>query len=139
MKVQVWTGISTGMNGEIMEGEESEETEETEWEDHGASNVPITIEMTATITKVEPTPQNPNTIDLHVEGRAYPHVSSGSPFGFGGRYSTVEEAKASLQRQVQSHKEWFSDYRRPIEVKLKVVNQLEKQQDLVQFFLVQFF
>jgi len=110
-----------------------DEEEQYEWEDHGASNEPIILEVTANISRREPTPQNPHLISLWIDSDQYPHVSS-KALGGVSSHDTVEEAKASLQRWIQHTKEWLQDYRRPIEVKLKVVNQLEKQQDLVQFF-----
>jgi hypothetical protein len=115
-----------------METEEPSQDWIEELYEEADRNTPITLEITATISKVSPTPQNPNTVELKLDGRAYPYVTSGSPFGFIGSYTTVQKAKAELQHLVEDYKAWFSSYGRPVELKLKTTNNAE-QQDLTQY------
>jgi hypothetical protein len=78
------------------------------------------LEIVARIEKCQPTELNPHPIALWIEGRAYPHVSSGSHFGSVTSHNTVEEALEELHEIVEAEKKWFSRYGRPVAVKQRV-------------------
>ena len=50
----------------------------------------ITLEIQAEISKFTPTPDNPSTVSVIIHGKAYPNVSSGSPFGAGFTCNSLE-------------------------------------------------
>jgi len=78
------------------------------------------LEIVARIEKRQPTELSPHPIALWIEGRAYPDVSSGSPFGGVTSHDTVEEALEELHKTVEAEKNWFSCYGRPVVVKKRV-------------------
>lgn len=87
---------------------------------------PIILRVEATIRRKQPSPLNPDRISLSVDGKAYPHVSSGSRFGYGATFSTFEEAEKGLHEYIASLVEWYeTSYARPVKVKLRLAKVLE--------------
>jgi len=88
----------------------------------------IILKVEAIIARREPTKLNPYPISLSINGRAYPRISSGSYFGFGGSYNDVKEAKNALEKYLENEIEWFEkSYFRPVKVKLTVKNEFEDE------------
>jgi len=97
----------------------------------------ITLEIQAEISKFTPTPDNPSTVSVIVEGKAYPDVSSGSPFGYSFTCNSLEEAIAKIREYAEEQKKWFENsYFRPVKVKLSIKDNLApaKQTALADFF-----
>jgi len=114
---------------------EDELIDEEEHEPKDTSQIPITLEITAKITKRELTSENQHPISLDIDGKAYPYVSSGSFFGLCSSHDTVEEAVKSLHEWISQQKQWFKCYGRRIIVKLETVNEVTvKQQNLQAYF-----
>ena len=103
--------------------------EQTDYEDihKDTSTIPIILDITAKISKREPSQQNPDLISLMVNGTAGPYVSSGSFFGACSSHDTVEEATNSLHEWIKQQKQWFIEsYARHIIVKSHVENEVNK-------------
>ena len=115
--------------------EEEEEVEEEE-EPKDTSHIPITLKITAKITKRELTSQNQHPISLDIDGEAYPYVSSGSAFGYVSSHDTLDEALKDLHEWISQQKQWFTEgYHRPVIVKLETINEATtKQQNLQAYF-----
>ena len=117
------------------EYQEEEPEEEEEEEPKDTTNIPITLDMVARISRREPTVENKHPISLDIDGKAYPYVSSGSFFGLYSSHDTVEEAVKSLHEWISQQKQWFKCYGRRIIVKLETVNEVTvKQQNLQAYF-----
>ena len=66
---------------------------------------------------------------LFYDGRAYPKVSSGSYFGGCTDYNEGE-----IESIIKSQKEWLEkSYGRNVKVKIKIINNLNKQSDIFKF------
>ena len=88
----------------------------------------IILRVEAVIAKREPTELNPHRISLSISGRAYPRVSIGSYFGFGGSYNNEKETKKALEKYLENEIEWFEkSYFRPVKVNLTVKNEFEDE------------
>lgn len=85
---------------------------------------PIIVRIRAVIRRREPSRENPDPILLEVEGKAGPHVSSGSMFASSTTHKSVEEAKKHLGGEVEGWRRWFSVYGRPVRVKLSLVDEV---------------
>ncbi|MEM2592448.1 MAG: hypothetical protein QXI60_07675 [Thermofilaceae archaeon] len=81
---------------------------------------PIIVRIKAIIRRAESAPENPRPIDLYVEGRAGPHVSSGGRFFLISSHKTVEEARKHLEEVVERERRWFSTFGRPVVVKVNM-------------------
>ena len=96
----------------------------------------ITLEIQAEISKFTPTPESPSTVSVIIHGKAYPNVSSGSPFGAGFTCNSLEEAIAKIREYAEEQKKWFENgYFRPVKVKLTIKDNLTpaKQTSLADF------
>ena len=86
----------------------------------------IILKVEAIIAKREPTELNPCPISLWVNGKAYPKVSSGSHFGYGASFNTIEEAEEGLKEYLDDLVDWFrKSYFRPIRLRLTLRNEIE--------------
>ena len=80
---------------------------------------PIMVHITA---RIEPTKKGRSPWGLMVEGRAGPHVSSGSWFGHGAPCESEAEARLKLSEFIEHEKKWLSDsYHREIRVRGKLL------------------